>query len=1144
MGWRERIAQLTGQRPAVQSCKTGTGDICVIVSRRDNPAAGVPGCSVTLTGPTPGAATTDASGVAEFRARKPGAYKHTVSLPAGGDKMWKLVTSSGGASVGGGGIGSDVVEAYPIGTLIVNVFDDLGRRVEADTSSSVAPLSGAPLTRHTNADLFMTVVAGAASINAVAHQPHLYATQTQPLAVDVPQGGTARAAIVLRVLNIVTPSLVPASEEVWFLRPDPVPVPVIQPPPPQGSVAVAPGSPPPPTVRSTHVDQPVALQLGIVESLPSKPYTGTGTLSFDAARLQLHRDAACVTPPLAAGTLVTNGELKAGLTLYMKGKDAGVSNIDLSLTASGNADVLLTRPAVAKPVTVQEINVVEPAIKVEHRVVVFDQKLSKHQKRGEPEKFDPPPTFVDLSATLRIAVPTYAKTATLQATPAHVEMFTDEACKMRFDAAKPIPIDKLTGPTALRLYLKGPTTGTFELKLTLAPSGDPHIIVEHAAKVPMGVVQLRMALHQHDHGAVAALTVDPDVATYHADLEALELPLQKLMTEKEKVADGRLLHVQDGVESFGRAKLLVKKLVASEWPAGVDNYKLVLTSTCASGTVKVFDKDGKDNPAGVELPLPVELKVADLLAAERVLWVEGSATSTDWRSIRLDLGLDRADPASDHHVSIGDKKVKGNGDWARLTVVKLDNLRVLYKQPSGKANAWNAAANRFYINLLKDPGGRAMKIGADLVPPLEGVKLHLMLAPHANNREAANWGIDMPAAWTWETLTADVKHKDRKTRSAFLSYEVETDKEGKVKKSVVLSRFGGDKFWPAAHLAQDPHLAKFVDGHAALGLRKPALRAQPVEVYRKFWVRRIAVAGIPAQAFGGATGQYNAVKAEMVTEPDLVLSAATVAGFKPQAIYPRHMIEVGGGAANVLVVSDPNKGNFFKTFKSDGDKPNTVPILVCDAQWDPIGETMPANVPGQLDTVYPVAFDVGEQVLDPPLQGGKLVVSGTCVAHDWVAGAWVNERSVKLHKDDVMIDPARPSLKHLQLNIPASIIVIPGLTSIRFDGLSVKYAKSYLGESFKKRILAVFDPTDPGDFQNTIAHELGHSFKQVIRGDGSVSGLPPHPEQVDAGQGNHCVHNVNECVMFASSQAPAARLNNYCTVCQPYLLVQDMSVTI
>ena len=242
--------------------------------------------------------------------------------------------------------------------------------------------------------------------------------------------------------------------------------------------------------------------------------------------------------------------------------------------------------------------------------------------------------------------------------------------------------------------------------------------------------------------------------------------------------------------------------------------------------------------------------------------------------------------------------------------------------------------------------------------------------------------------------------------------------------------------------------------------------------------------------------------------------------------------------------NSPNKGNFFKTFKSDGDKPNTVPILVCDAQWDPIGETMPANVPGQLDTVYPVAFDVGEQVLDPPLQGGKLVVSGTCVAHDWVAGAWVNERSVKLHKDDVMIDPARPSLKHLQLNIPASIIVIPGLTSIRFDGLSVKYAKSYLGESFKKRILAVFDPTDPGDFQNTIAHELGHSFKQVIRGDGSVSGLPPHPEQVDAGQGNHCVHNVNECVMFASSQAPAARLNNYCTVCQPYLLVQDMSVTI
>lgn len=1149
MGWRERIAQATGRRPAVQACRATTGDIFVAVARSDDGNDGLAGFTVAITGPTAGNASTDGGGLAEFTARKPGSYKYTVTAPPGSDKRWRMGSNTGTVTVSGGGVAQGVVDVTPIGTLIVNVFDDLGRRVDADTSSSLPPLAGAAPTRHTDADLYTTVAAGAANISAVARQPHLYAALAQPVAVVVPQGGTARAALVLRVLNVVTPSLVPARDEVWFLRPDPVPVPVPAPPLPPGSVALGAEPPLPATVRSTHVEAPVALQMGINESLSAKPYTGTGTLTFDAARVQLFRDAACTAPPLASGLPVTNGELKAGLTLYMKGVDAGISNVELTLTPSGNPDIVLSAASVAKPVTVKEINVVEPLIQVEHRVVVFDQKLTKHQKSSEPEKFRPTPTFIDLSATKRIDAPAYAKTAMLVAAPALVEFYTDEACKKRFDATKPIGFDKLTGAQPLRLYLKALTTGTFQMQLTLAPSGDAHVIVEHPSQVPMGVVQLRMDLHKHDEKAVAALRVDPDVATYHADLEALVLPVPIVMTKKEAIADGRLLHLQDGTESFGRARLLVKKLIASEWPAGVDNYKLVLTLSNppnGAGAIKVFDKDCKENPAGVELPLPVELKVADLLAAEKDLWIEGATTSDAWRSIRLDLGFDRAEPASRNHVPIAAKALKRNADWVRFTVVQITNLEVVYKPKAGKAVAWEPGTNRYFVNVQKDPAARAMKISAQLTPVLEGVKLHLMLAPHEHNRQVGNWGIDMPAAWTWEAISADVKHKDRKLRSAYLSYDAVTDKDGKAKKTVVLSRFGGDKFWPAAHLPQDPHLAKFVDGHATLGLRKPAVRANPVEVYRRFWVQKIAVAGIPAQGFAGATAQYTAVKAEMITVPDLTLSAATVGGFKPTAIYPRYMIEVNGGVADALVVSEPNKGNFFKTFKIDSDKPNTTPILVCDAQWDPGGETAAQDVPGQLDNAYPVAFDVGKKVLDPPLQGGKLVVSGNWVAHDWdaVNATWVNERTVKVRTGDVTIVAGRTTLRHVQLNIPASITVIPGRTSLRIDDLVVKFANKYLGESFKKRILAVFEPTDPGDFQNTIAHELGHSFAQVVRGNGGVAGLPPHPEQIDAGQGNHCNHNVNECVMFASKQPQAARLNNYCDVCKPYVLVQNMSVTI
>ena len=109
----------------------------------------------------------------------------------------------------------------------------------------------------------------------------------------------------------------------------------------------------------------------------------------------------------------------------------------------------------------------------------------------------------------------------------------------------------------------------------------------------------------------------------------------------------------------------------------------------------------------------------------------------------------------------------------------------------------------------------------------------------------------------------------------------------------------------------------------------------------------------------------------------------------------------------------------------------------------------------------------------------------------------------------------------------------------------MKAGKAYLGESFEKRILAVYDPSSAltiADFQNTIVHELGHAYYQVVEGNPAwgVAGVARHPKQKDLGQGNHCRHLTNKCVMFDSGPVVGS-LNRYCDVCHPYLLVQDMS---
>jgi hypothetical protein len=105
----------------------------------------------------------------------------------------------------------------------------------------------------------------------------------------------------------------------------------------------------------------------------------------------------------------------------------------------------------------------------------------------------------------------------------------------------------------------------------------------------------------------------------------------------------------------------------------------------------------------------------------------------------------------------------------------------------------------------------------------------------------------------------------------------------------------------------------------------------------------------------------------------------------------------------------------------------------------------------------------------------------------------------------------------------------------------IKGAADYLGESFDKKILSVYDPLEPVDFQNTIAHEIGHAFGQVmLPGATSPMGVPDHPNHYDSGQGIHCNYKSDICLMYESGPIKKS-LNQYCPVCQAYLVAQDFA---
>ena len=803
------------------------------------------------------------------------------------------------------------------------------------------------------------------------------------------------------------------------------------------------------------------------------------------------------------------------------------------------------KPATLGPEPNESPIKVTAKIDAEYKVVLFDKQLSKHQTSSE-EKVQTDATIIELWLEQDTSSPVFDQGAKIGLSGAgKIQAFIDEQLTTELNLSAVIPADKVTGGSKLKIWVKGKTAGKLKIKLTPSTSTNGRFVIQPPAELEMGVVELKLEVYEQDSAEIAKLQVDPDqepISQYHTDLESTNLPPQIVLSDENKIKRGRLLHAQDG-GNFGRSKIVVKALTAAQFPADDGNCHITVNTGGKSGTLKLFDAEFDGN----EIPLPLKIDKADL-SADKIYWTEGADESNALRETRLDIGL-----------GLAGKLSKSNGDWASFTVVKIKGIFLDYTQPAGGPNAWDSASKRFFINMQTGDAGRKIKAKLNLGKALEGVTVHFMLVEDKDNRKVANWGVDLPSnpsvhEWIWKDIDPAVKHLDKDDRKNLLHYSVKTDINGMASKELKLSQFGGDKFYLAAYIEQDPHLAKYVHAHSTLGKRKPVMAADEINVWRKFWYQEVKVSGITVAGFGNAADCYEDVKAVMEAAPVVEMSRATANALSPSVIYPKYMLSYyydrsSGSYKNNflndtsdgLMVGDDKESDFFALAVASTERPVMIPMTNVNGLWISDGNSSPQTTAWS-EVNFPFDVETDKESLDPPIQGGTLVRSGSIQVEDWDpsanagAGGWGNRRTQALAAADVSISPSRNNPYVVQINKPTGLVVAPRIR-VRVQSLSVRGATNFLGTSYPDGIINSYTPNDQQDFINTINHELGHSFSQVAKS--SPSGIPAHPYQYDS-QGSHCNYQNQSCLMYESGPQPAA-LDRYCPVCHPHLLVNDMS---
>jgi hypothetical protein len=276
------------------------------------------------------------------------------------------------------------------------------------------------------------------------------------------------------------------------------------------------------------------------------------------------------------------------------------------------------------------------------------------------------------------------------------------------------------------------------------------------------------------------------------------------------------------------------------------------------------------------------------------------------------------------------------------------------------------------------------------------------------------------------------------------------------------------------------------------------------------------------------------------------------------------MVSPGGADKEVAVIGSHNKAHFQALLKNvEGENPKAH-MVICQQQFDEgdqgklVDETLTTRTSSTLDAKVSIF---------KPALSGNLVVSG-CWKSLAPAGHPDHGKTGKLTDADIIIEKNRNSRSEFKVKLPAAAPEPSASNKVKVEIVFQGVAGPFLGESDGKQILAVYDPSDPIDFQNTLTHEMGHAYNQTPGPGDQSPGLEAHPHYYveHGGIGPHCstilkdgkeakglevdgeddegnkikVYATGVCVMFHSGPQPGC-LNRYCDICTPFIKATDFS---
>jgi len=331
------------------------------------------------------------------------------------------------------------------------------------------------------------------------------------------------------------------------------------------------------------------------------------------------------------------------------------------------------------------------------------------------------------------------------------------------------------------------------------------------------------------------------------------------------------------------------------------------------------------------------------------------------------------------------------------------------------------------------------------------------------------------------------------------------------------------------------------------------LKIGTYQVWRKFWYQMTHAGQQLVLQPVQAEDAYAQVFAQMMFTQTVQIPQASAPA---RSFYPAWMAQFppgSGGAESVFIVGPHNSKELFQQLIPESDKPVKAHLVLCDAVWRE--KTRPAPV--EVFTIYSspskrliLKLDGTENagLLKPTLSGVPLVINGS-----WSSQ---HEKGV-LTDENILLEQAgrsdETSFRQIKIVLPSDAPQ-PSINNPITIRLQLRHAFCLGGYSENENIVILNDVNNPKLFNDTVTHELGHSFNQTPERGFQSKSLPDHPNQYTI-QGTHCSTGASkyipdpnypelftylegQCVMFhARNPAGSGR---FCSVCEPYIRLETM----